>query len=136
MADCSGPSSQSGFLCGQSERTGLSLAAPGGTAIGCSAGRRTCGSTVRQNGSGAGGREAPAGFTNSGDLLILHLNQGAGCPAATLGHRLLVCSEVEPDEEEQVRGDDDHSGDSSKLLTCALAHVGHVGSVGAGEVGP
>jgi len=79
-------------------KSDLGLAAPGGTAIRCSAGRSTCSSTVGR----AGGREASAGFTDSGDFLILHLNQRAGSPAAALGHRLLVCSEVEPDKEEQV----------------------------------
>lgn len=114
----------------------LGLAAPSNATVGCSAGRSTCSSTVRYNVARAGGREAPAGFTDSRDLLILHFNQRAGSPAAALGHRLLVCCKVKSDEEEQVRSDDDHSGDRSELLTSALAHVGQMGSVGAGEVGP
>lgn len=114
----------------------LGLAAPGGAAIWCSAGRSTCSSTVREDLSRTGCGKAPAGFTDSRDLLILHLNQRAGSPAAALGDGLLVCGEVETDEEEEVRGDDNHSGDSSELLTSALAQVGHLREVGAGEVGP
>ena len=92
-----------------------------------------CGHLVfRRTGCG----KAPAGFTDSRDLLILHLNQRAGSPAAALGNGLLVCGEVETDEEEEVRGDDNHSGDSSELLTSALAQVGHLREVGAREVGP
>lgn len=114
----------------------LGLAAAGSATIGCSAWGSTCSSTVRQNRGRAGGGKTPARFTNCGNCLVLHLDQSAGSPAAALRDRLLVCSEVETDEQEEVRGDDDHSGDGSELLTSALAHVWHLGEVGAGEVGP
>ena len=85
--------------------------------------------------SSSGGGKTPAGFTNSRYLLVLHLDQRAGSPAAALGHRLLVRGEVEGEEEEEVRGDDADTGDGGELLTSALAHVGDVRPVGAGEVG-
>lgn len=75
-------------------------------------------------------------FTNRRHLLVLHLHQCAGSPAAALGHRLLVRRKVEQDEEEQVRRDDADSGDGREFLARAFAHVGKVGPVGAGEVGP
>ena len=111
--------------------TGLSLAAPCRASVGAS----TCGDTVRQLRRNPAGRKTPAGFANSGYLLVLHLNQRACSPAAALGHRLLVGGEVEGEEEEEVRGDDADTGDGSELLASALAHVGDVGPVGAGEVG-
>jgi hypothetical protein len=110
--------------------TNLSLAAPRRT----SAGARTCGDTVRRACNSAS-RKTPAGFANGRYLLILHLDQRACSPAAALGHWLLVRGEVEGEEEEQVRCDDADTGDGGKLLTSALAHVGNVGPVGAGEVG-
>jgi hypothetical protein len=111
--------------------TDLSLAASRRT----SAGARTCSDTVRHLLTSPRGGKTPAGFTNSRYLLVLHLHKRAGSPAAALGHWLLVCGKVEGEEEEQVRGDDADTGDGGELLTSALAHVGNVGPVGAGEVG-
>ena len=108
--------------------TGLSLAAPGGTSIGA----RTCCGAV----SNPARRKTPADLDDTRYLLVLHFDQRACSPAATLGHRLLVRGEVEGEEEEQVRGDDADARDGGELLALALAHVGHVGPVGAGEVGP
>lgn len=110
--------------------TDLSLAA----SRRASTGACTCGDTVRLRHDPAC-RETPAGFTNGRYLLVLHLHQRACSPAAALGHRLLVRSEVEGEEEEEVRRDDADTGDRSELLASALAHVGNVGPVGAGEVG-
>ena len=81
-------------------------------------------------------RKAPAGFTNSRYLLVLHFHKRAGSTTAALGNGLLVGGEVEGEEEEQVRRDDANARDSSKLLTSTLAHVGQVRPVGACEVGP
>ena len=80
----------------------LGFAAPSNAAVRCSAGGSTCSSTVRKDGCRAGSGKASAGFTNSRNLLILHLNQCAGSPTAALGHRLLVCREVKANKEEQV----------------------------------
>jgi hypothetical protein len=110
---------------------GLSLAAPRRASVGA----RTCSDTVSTGGANSAGRKAPAGFTNRRYLLVLHLHKRAGGTAAALGHRLLVCSEVEGEEEEQVRRDDADTGNGGEFFTGALAHVGDVWPVGAGEVG-
>lgn len=47
---------------------------------------------------------------------------------------LLVSCDVEGDEEEEVRTEDTHASEGSKLLTSALASVRHVLEVGGGEV--
>jgi hypothetical protein len=118
--------------CGlQIESNGLSLAAPGHAS-----GRGSSCSKAVSEGRATGSRQTPASFADSRHLLVLHLNQRTGSPAAALGHRLLVCGEVEGEEQEQVRGDDADSGNGSELLASALAHVGQLGPVGAGEVGP
>jgi hypothetical protein len=111
--------------------TGLSLSAPRRT----SSWARTCGDSVRDGLANTASRKTPAGFANSRYLLVLHLHQRACSPAAALGHWLLVRGEVEGEEEEEVRSDDADTGNGSKLLASALAHVGHVGPVGAGEIG-
>lgn len=49
--------------------------------------------------------------------------------------RLLVGSQVEGDEEDQVGGQDAHAGESSEFLTGAFACTGHPFEVGGGEVG-
>lgn len=111
--------------------TGLSLAAPRRASVGA----RTCGHAVRQLRHNPAGRKTPAGFADSGYLLVLHLHQRACSPAAALGHWLLVRGEVEGEEKEEVRRDDADTSDGGELLTSALAQVGNVGPVGAGEVG-
>ena len=81
------------------------------------------------------GGETPAGFTNSRHLLILHLDQRRGSATAALGHRLLVCGDVEAEEEEEVRRDDADAGNGGELLACALAQVRKMWPVGIGEIG-
>ena len=117
-----------------SEHTCLRLAAAGCSSIGGTVGRSSCSNTV--SGTTTSDGKTPAGFTNSRHLLILHLHQRAGSPAAALGHRLLVRGEVEGEEEEEVRRDDADARNSRKLLAGALAHVGDVWPVSASEVGP
>lgn len=48
---------------------------------------------------------------------------------------LLIGSDIERDEKEEVRAEDTHASERSELLTSALAGVWHVWEVGAGEVG-
>lgn len=48
---------------------------------------------------------------------------------------LLVCGEVEGDEQNEVRADGNDTRESSKLLARALSSVRHPGEVGRGEVG-
>ena len=48
---------------------------------------------------------------------------------------LLVGSEVERDEEDQVRAENGDTREGRKLLTSALASIGHPGEVGGSEVG-
>lgn len=76
--------------------------------------------------------------TNGRDLRVPHFNQGLAASVATrttsLG-RLVVGGNVEGDEQHQVGRDDDHASESSELFASTLACVGHVGEVGAGEVG-
>jgi hypothetical protein len=48
---------------------------------------------------------------------------------------LLVCGEVEGDEEDQVGAEGDDTSKGSELLASALASVGDPGPVGRGEVG-
>ena len=77
-----------------------------------------------------------ASLANGGYLLILHLYQRACSPAATLRHGLLVGSEVEDNEEDEVRCEDADAGDGGELLAGAPAGIGEPGPVGAGEVCP
>lgn len=101
-----------------------------------SVGARTCRNTISPLLSHTRSRQASANHINSRYLLVLHLDQRRGSPAAALGHRLLVGRKVEGEEEEEVRRDDADAGDGGELLAFAFAHVGDVGPVGAGEVGP
>ena len=114
---------------------GLSLAAPGRTAVGRSVGAGTCGNTISKRSADPACGKAPAGFTNSRYLLVLHLHQRACSPAAALRHRLLVRGEVEGEEEEQVRRDDADAGNGGEFLAGAFAHVGQARPVRASKVG-
>lgn len=49
---------------------------------------------------------------------------------------LLVCGDVEGNEENQVGSEDRNSRESSELLAGTLAHVRQPGEVAGGEVGP
>ena len=80
-------------------------------------------------------REPAPDLAGSGHFLVLHLDQRTRSPSATGALRLLVGSGVESEEENEVAGQDDHAGKRSKLLAGAVAHVGHPGEVGVGEVG-
>lgn len=75
---------------------------------------------------------------NRRDFEILHvdgrlLRSVSPGPAPVSG--LLVCGEVEGDEEEEVGAEDGHASECSELLAGAFAVVWHVGKVGRGEVG-
>ena len=48
---------------------------------------------------------------------------------------LLIGSDIERDEKEEIRAEDTHASERSELLTSALAGVWHIREVGAGEVG-
>ena len=111
--------------------TKLRLARTSGTAV---RGGDACGLTVSR-GMHTLGEPAPC-FTNRRYLLVLHLDQSTGSPAAALGHRLLVGGKVEEDEEEEVRREDADTGDGGEFLAGALTHVGKVRPVGASKVGP
>ena len=72
---------------------------------------------------------------------ILRVGQrGLAHPAKRLaGSRalvvLLVGGEVEGDEKDEVRAENAHAREGGKLLTSALAGIGHPGEVGRGKVG-
>jgi len=105
----------------------LCLAASGNAAVG---GRGVTASEVSLTTA-----EASSSLTNSGDLLVLHLNQSAGGTVAALLCGLLVGCGVEGEEEKEVGAEDGHTSESGELLTSADTHVGHVGEVSEGEVG-
>lgn len=79
-----------------------------------------------------------AGDRNARQLGILHINQslaaGVSARASSLGS-LLVGDKVERDEENQVRGENSHSGEGGKLLASASSVVRGPWEVGAREVG-
>jgi hypothetical protein len=79
--------------------------------------------------------EASSSLANSGDLLVLHLNQSAGGTVAALLCGLLVGCGVEGEEQEEVGAENGHTSEGGELLTSADTHVGHVGEVSEGEVG-
>lgn len=114
-------------ICSISNR--LRLARAGDGAVRAAVGhRRAIGSRGVAVGLGAGG---------GGDLEVPHVDQGllASVAARTANFGgLVVCGNVEGDEEEQVRGDDGNTGESGELLTSALAHVGSPWEVDRGEV--
>jgi hypothetical protein len=79
--------------------------------------------------------EASSSLANSGDLLVLHLNQSTGSTVAAGLCGLLVGCGVEGEEEKEVRAENGHTSEGGELLTGADTHVGHVGEVSEGEVG-
>jgi len=107
----------------------LCLPAASGPSVGAGArrGQPSCGS-IRT-------AEAAASLLQSGNLLVLHLNESALGAWATLNRRLLVGGKVERDEEQQVAGQNANSSNSSKLLTSAGARIGHPREVSMREVG-
>ena len=71
-----------------------------------------------------------------GDIRNLGVLERTSCLSAGWSLSvLLVCCEIEGDEEKQVGTEDTHARESSELLTCALAMVWHIWEVGGGEVG-
>jgi len=113
-------------------RVQLRLAAPGDATVAIG---RSIHSLTSGTKRGLATRQSTAEFRGSWDLLILHLNQGAGGTVAALLLWLLVSSGVESEEEEEVAGQDDHASKSSKLLTGANTGVWHPWEVAVGEVG-
>ena len=91
------------------------------------------------SGSGrAVGLGSTVGSVGRWDLEVAHVDErllasvAAGAASLDL---LLVGGDVETDEQEEVRGDNGDTSESSEFLTGALAHVGSPGEVGGGEVG-
>lgn len=79
--------------------------------------------------------------------LLLAVEEIVGVGQRSLGHAtealavvrlalLSVGSNVKRDEEDQVGGQNTHSGKGGKFLAGAPARVGHPGEVGGSEVGP
>lgn len=95
---------------------------------------RSGGGTVGLGSSGAGTGLADVGshMDGVGQRSLAHAAQGLASGSLAV---LLVGGEVEGDEENQVRAEDANASKGSKLLTSALASIGHVGEVGRGEVG-
>lgn len=102
--------------------------------------------SLARSGGGAVGLGASSGGTvglalDGGSLNQMRVGEGSlghaskALAAARRLALLLVCGEVEGDEEDQVGAEGDHTGKGSKLLASALASVGHPGPVGRGEVG-
>lgn len=132
VADITRPVSTALANPARARASALRLAAPGNASVGA----RSCSTCMAISKCVRTLAEAPLRLTNRGDRLILHLNKGGRRPTAPLRHRLLVCGQVESDEEEQVRCYDTDSGDSGEFLAGASAGVGEPGPVGASEVGP
>lgn len=76
--------------------------------------------------------------SRGGDLEVSHIDQrllaSVAAGASGLGS-LVVGGNVEGDEKNQVGADDANTSQGSEFLAGALAHVGHPGEVGRGEVG-
>jgi hypothetical protein len=113
----------------------LCLPAPRSTAIGRPI-RRSTGSIPIGTQIMLTARESSPRLGHGRHLLVLHLHERRRGPAAALRHWLLVCSEVEGDEEKKIRSNDTDPGNSCKFLARAFAGVGEVRPVGAGEVSP
>ena len=60
-------------------------------------------------------------FLDIWNLLILHLHESAGRTGSTLLDWLLVCRNVESNEQNQVRAEDTHASECCELLTRAHA---------------
>ena len=82
--------------------------------------------------------ETSLGLGDGGDLLVFHFDEGAGgsSPALDGGSGLLVCRQVEGDEEQEVGGEDADAGNGGEFLAGAGAGVWQPGEVGGGEVCP
>ena len=112
---------------------GLAGASPGAVCLGAGGG-----STVGGVGRAVGGAVASTGHDSLHVCSVRNLGtahapeRGAGLVA--LGTTLLVCRQVEGDEENEVGAENEETGESGKLLTSAGAVVGHPGEVGRGEV--
>lgn len=111
----------------------LCLAAPRHAAIGRSG---ACGVGIAISQRMSTLAELAPGLTNSRYLLILHLHQCACSPTAPLRHRLLVRSEVEGNEEQEVGAEDADSSNRGKLFTGAFTRVREPLPVRGSEVGP
>ena len=80
-------------------------------------------------------RDRSGCLCQGGDLLVLEALRGAfRCRLVSAG-RLLVGCGVEGEKEEKIGGQDAHASERGKLLTSALAGVGHPLEVGRGKVG-
>lgn len=90
------------------------------------------GNGTRAGGLGAGGGGLSNQVVRVGQRGLRH---AAKALAGSRGLVLLVGGEVERDEQNQVRAEDNDTSKGSKLLTSALAGIGHPGEVGRGEVG-
>ena len=69
------------------------------------------------------------------DLFVLHFDQSASGTAAAPPDGFLVSGDVEADEQDEVRAQDAHSGESGEFLTGAGTRGGEPGEVAGGEVG-
>lgn len=101
------------------------------------AGNRAIGTTGRHS-SSVGLVVALGVSVRRRDLELGHVDNSllSSVAAGTAGlGSLLVGSDVEGDEKEEVRADDSHAGEGGELLAGALAHVGNPGEVSRGEVG-
>lgn len=80
--------------------------------------------------------EPPLSFCDSWNPLILHLDKRANRSGATglLARRLLVGSQVETDEEEEITAENTDTSESGKFFTGTAAGIGHPGEVGVGAV--
>jgi hypothetical protein len=108
----------------------LSLAGAGGSAFG---GRR--GVLLASGQSSLATAESPLDLLGSRERLVLHFDQSTGSASTALLHRLLVGGNIEADEQDQVAGQDAHSGECSELLAGADAGAREPREVAGGEVG-
>lgn len=102
----------------------LSLARSSGDTVGLSTD-----TGARGHGTRGGGHDGGVKIRNGS---LAHASQRLARGALAT---LLVGSQVEGDEEDEVGAQDDDARKGSKLLTGTLSSVGHPGPVGRGEVG-